>query len=282
MPGALLRETAYAKINLALHVRERLPDGYHRIETLFAFVEDGDVVSVDNAADLSLEIDGPFADGLPTTDENLVVQAAQALRETFAIERGAKLQLAKNLPVASGIGGGSADAAATLRLLAGFWGIGREHPKLMGIAAKLGADVPACLLSATCRGEGRGDELSRLDSGHLSGRPLLLVNPDVAVSTAHVFRAWEGVDQGALEFGEPVEFDTNWRNDLAKPAIAIAPEIEAVLAALRSSGGARFVRMSGSGATCFALFDDIETRDRTARELRNGHPDWWLMASVLR
>ncbi len=282
MPGAPLRETAYAKINLALHVRERLPDGYHRIETLFAFAEDGDVVSVEAAENLSLNMDGLFADGLPPTDENLVLQAAQAVRETFAVGRGAKLQLAKNLPVASGIGGGSADAAATLRLLAGFWGIGREHPKLMDIAAKLGADVPACLLSATCRGEGRGDALSRLDSGHLSGRPLLLVNPDVAVSTAHVFRAWDGIDQGALELEEPVELDTNWRNDLAKPAIAIAPEIEAVLAALRSSDGARFVRMSGSGATCFALFDEAGSRDRAVEPLRHAHPDWWIMASVLR
>jgi 4-diphosphocytidyl-2-C-methyl-D-erythritol kinase len=250
-----VRETAYAKINLALHVRRRRDDGYHDIETVFAFCEDGDFVTAEVADDLSLTIDGPFAEGLSATD-NLVIDAARAIGVT------ARLHLTKNLPVASGIGGGSADAAAVLRIF------GNQNKS---IAERLGADVPACVASRTMRGSGKGVDLLPLPS--LAGTPMLLVNPRVPLSTAAVFKAWDGQDRGPL---------ADWRdgrNDLERPARAIVPQIGEVLDWLAARAGIEFVRMSGSGATCFALFDTMTSRDAAAA-LVPAH--WWSLASVLR
>ncbi|HEY0270620.1 MAG TPA: 4-(cytidine 5'-diphospho)-2-C-methyl-D-erythritol kinase, partial [Sphingomonas sp.] len=160
-------ETAYAKINLALHVRRRRADGYHDIETLFAFCADGDRLSAAPAGDLRLEIEGPFAAGLSAGADNLVLRAAEALREAAGVTAGARLVLDKRLPVASGIGGGSADAAAALRLLARLWRVDLPDADMHAIAAALGADVPACLVSRACRGDGRGDALAMLDESGL-------------------------------------------------------------------------------------------------------------------
>ena len=193
-----MHETAYAKINLALHVRERMADGYHRIETVFAFAEDGDGLDVAEAKELTLEITGPFAADLTGDGDNLVLSAARALRERHGVKAGARLTLDKRLPIAAGIGGGSADAAAALRLLTRWWHLDASETDLLDIAATLGADVPACLLSRTARGEGRGDALQPLADHGLTGTPLLLVNPRAPLSTAAVFRAWDGVDRGAL------------------------------------------------------------------------------------
>lgn len=248
-------ETAYAKINLALHVRRKRADGYHDIETVFAFCEDGDVVTAEPAGDLALTIDGPFAQGLSISD-NLVLDAARAIGVT------ARLHLTKNLPVASGIGGGSADAAAVLRMF------GNQDAR---IAERLGADVPACVASQTMRGSGKGEDLMPLAS--LAGTPVLLVNPRVPLSTAAVFKAWDGADRGAL---------ADWRhgrNDLEAPARAIVPQIGDVIDWLRDQPGATFVRMSGSGATCFALFDTMTSRDNAAARVP---AEWWHMASSLR
>lgn len=252
-----MREIAYAKLNLALHVRAREPDGYHRIETLFAFCEDGDVVTAAPAEGLSLEVMGPFADALAGEDDNLVLRAARAVGATAAI------RLDKRLPVAAGLGGGSADAAAVLRLFGGS----------MQIAATLGADVPACLLSRTARGEGRGDEIEPVEIAGLSGTPVLLVNPDIPLATGPVFKAWDGVDRGPLGDWE------SGRNDLEMPARALVPEIGAVLGAL---SGARIARMSGSGATCFGLYDNEAARDRDAARIAAGKPGWWLSQTRLR
>ncbi len=156
-----MEERAFAKVNLALHVRAREPDGYHRIETIFAFADDGDRLSVAPADSLSLGLAGPFAAPLAGEGDNLVIRAAEALRQRFGIRQGAALLLDKRLPVASGIGGGSADAAAALRLLDRFWGLDAGEPVLRDLAAGLGADVPACVASVTVRGEGRGDRLLR-------------------------------------------------------------------------------------------------------------------------
>lgn len=279
---AALRETAFAKINLALHVRERLPDGYHRIETLFAFCEDGDALEAVPADGISLTIDGPFAGGLSSGEDNLVIQAAKQLQAACAPPSGAAMRLTKNLPIASGIGGGSADAAAALRLLAQFWGIPRENPALGEIASGLGADVPACLLSETCRGDGKGDHLAPVSSGNLQGSPLLLVNPGVAVPTGPVFGGWDAVNLGGLTLSDPLQLDPNWRNDLTRPARGVAPVIGEVLAVLEASSGAVFTRMSGSGATCFALFDTGEFRDAAAEIIAINRPDWWTMCSTLR
>jgi 4-diphosphocytidyl-2-C-methyl-D-erythritol kinase len=269
-----MQENAYAKINLALHVRERQADGYHRIETIFAFAEDGDSLRAQQSDDLTLAIEGPFAAGLSAGKNNLVMRAARLLRERAGVTAGARLVLDKRLPVASGLGGGSADAAAALRLLTRFWRV-ESTPDIPKLAASLGADVPACILSRTCRGDGRGDELSPLGAPDVEGRPLLLVNPRIPLSTAQVFRAWDGVDRGPLDqwqFG---------RNDLQPPALALAPEIGAVLEALQVHAPL-VARMSGSGATCFALFESEAGRDRADAEIARSHPHWWRLSSRLR
>ena len=263
------REIAAAKINLALHVRRRRPDGRHDIETLFAFCTDGDKLSGETANELSLTLGGSFA-GDVSADDNLVLKAAQALREQAGVDAGARLHLVKTLPVASGIGGGSADAAAALRLLTSMWGLDPGYAQQ--VAPALGSDVPACLLSMTARGSGAGDELELADAG-VSGLPVLLVNPGVPLSTRAVFAAWDGVDRGPLG---------DWRagrNDLEPPAIALVPEIAEVLEWLRGQDGATFARMSGSGATCFALFDGEQSRDSAEAAVP---PRWWRLATFLR
>ncbi|MDZ7587757.1 MAG: 4-(cytidine 5'-diphospho)-2-C-methyl-D-erythritol kinase, partial [Parasphingorhabdus sp.] len=178
-------ETAYAKINLALHVRGRRADGYHDIETLFAFVDAGDQLSATPALDISLTFGGQFGSAL-SAEDNLVLAAADVLRREAVITAGAALHLEKNLPIASGIGGGSADAAAALRLLNRLWDIGYSDDKLAEIAAPLGADVPACLYSKTQLGQGTGQDLKPVEIAGLQNMPVLLVNPLMPVSTAAI------------------------------------------------------------------------------------------------
>lgn len=266
----LAREIAPAKLNLALHVRGNLPDGRHAIETIFAFCADGDRLSAADAGDISLDVTGPF--GSDIAGENLVLTAARVLAEVAGGDaRGAAITLEKNLPVASGIGGGSADAAATLRLLTSLWSI---DPKLAEqVAPSLGSDVPACLLSLPARGEGAGDELAPVQLPDLGGIPVLLVNPRVHLATADVFAKWDGEDQGPL---------SDWRdgfNGLQQAAISLVPQIETVLAWLGTRPGANVTRMSGSGATCFALFDSEEARDLAANSVPR---EWWRLATSLR
>jgi 4-diphosphocytidyl-2-C-methyl-D-erythritol kinase len=268
-------ETAYAKLNLALHVRGREPDGYHRLETLFAFCADGDELSVAPGHELSLTVEGPFGADLETKD-NLVLRAGEALRQAAGVSAGAALRLDKRLPVASGIGGGSADAAATLRLLRRLWKLDLSDDDLRAVAAPLGADVPSCVASTTVRGEGRGDRLSP-SSVNLGGTSVLLVNPRVALSTPAVFRAWDGRDLGPL--GDSA---LDGRNDLEAPAIKLVPVIADVLATLRLCPGLELARMSGSGATCFGLFANDEERDAANARIRAAHPDWWTLPSRLR
>lgn len=269
-----MHETAYAKLNLALHVRGREADGYHRLETAFAFAEDGDVLSVAESDSIGLRTIGPFAGSL-TGEDNIVLAAARALRDRGRVTAGAALTLDKRLPVASGIGGGSADAAAALRLLNRWWGLNLPEDDLTEIAGSLGADVPACFFSRTARGEGRGDRLQFADYG-LAGAPLLLVNPGIPLSTRSVFERWSGLDGGAL--GDP----ELGRNDLEGPARTLVPEIGELLDALAASGTARLVRMSGSGATCFALFEETADRDQAGGRIAARHPNWWQLSSRLR
>jgi 4-diphosphocytidyl-2-C-methyl-D-erythritol kinase len=262
-----LVETAPAKLNLALHVRARRPDGYHELETLFAFVAHGDEVRVEPASVDSFTLTGPFAALLGDGGDNLVTRAARAFAARFGGGAHA-ITLDKRLPVASGIGGGSADAAATLRALGRLHGVPRKA--LFALAEGLGSDVPACLLGRTAIGRGRGERLEPVPG--MPGTPVLLVNPGVAVSTAEVFRRWDGVDHGPLP-ADPRQ----GRNDLEGPARAIAPEIAEVLAALAAQPGAELVRMSGSGATCFALFASAQARDAAAAALAPF--GWWTLAS---
>jgi 4-diphosphocytidyl-2-C-methyl-D-erythritol kinase len=276
-------ETAPAKINLALHVRHRRPDGYHELETLFAFAADGDTVTVVPAEHDRFDITGPFAEALRVSPEqggdpsaNLVEQAADAFRETFAVYRHHAITLDKHLPIASGIGGGSADAAATLRALARLHAIAPADPRLFVIAESLGADVPACLLGRTTLGTGKGEALIPVHG--LAGTPLLLVNPGVAVGTAAVFARWDGEDRGGVAVdGDLLTRAIAGRNDLQAPALSLAPVIAAVLDALHAADGVTLARMSGSGATCFALFDTEDARDRAAAAV----PQWWTLATTL-
>ena len=276
-------ERAPAKLNLALHVRRRRADGYHELETLFAFAEDGDLVTVALADADSFAITGPFARALASASgemtDNLVTRAARAFAEAFGVSDHHAIALDKQLPVASGIGGGSADAAATLRALARLHGVGAGDPMLVEIAADLGADVPACLLGRTAFGTGRGDALTAIKS--LGGVPVVLVNPRVGVSTAAVFARWDGVDRGPIGEGSLLDRARAGRNDLQPPALALAPVIGEVLRALERMPGATLVRMSGSGATCFALFETAAARAAAALVLADEQPDWWLLETVL-
>ncbi|HEV7233330.1 MAG TPA: 4-(cytidine 5'-diphospho)-2-C-methyl-D-erythritol kinase, partial [Sphingorhabdus sp.] len=273
-------ETAYAKINLALHVRRRRDDGYHDIETLFAFADGGDGLSAELADDISLYVTGPFAEGLSGTD-NLVVRAAHLMQRRFSVRQGAAIHLDKRLPVASGIGGGSADAAATARLLNRLWNVGADDSELEALLAPLGADIPACVRSQTVYGEGTGTELRDVDGAAVRGRPLLLVNPSKGVATGPVFRAWDDLDRGPLGVVDPWGATLAGRNDLQSPAISICPEIGDVLAHLARSD-ADLVRMSGSGATCFALYSSETVRDAADMHIRRTCPEWWTMASSIR
>jgi len=277
-----LTETAYAKINLALHVRRRRTDGYHDLETLFAFCADGDELTVAPADAVSLTIGGPFGEGLSAEGDNLVLRAARALQEASGTGLGAAIRLDKRLPIASGIGGGSADAAAALRLLARLWDVDLPRSTLHDIAADLGADVPACLVSRSCRGEGKGDALDLLDDATLRGMPVLLVNPRVPVPTGPVFKGWDGIDRGSLDGGDPLAAALDGRNDLQAPAVAMQPVIADVISALAAMPDVMLARMSGSGATCFALFGTAKMRDTARDEIENRFPDWWSLATLLR
>lgn len=270
-------ETAFAKINLALHVRRREDDGYHAIETLFAFAEDGDRLTLTDAP--GLDVTGPFAAALSQGD-NLVTRAAGAYAAMTGMST-AGFRLDKRLPVAAGIGGGSADAAAALRLLCARDGIDPDDARIRALAADLGADVPACLVSRPVRGEKRGDSLIPLE-GVPGGMALLLVNPMRPLATGPVFAHWDGIDRGPLGQGDPIEAARKGRNDLEIAAIAILPVIGQILALLAGQSGVVLARMSGSGATCFALFEDEERRDRAGDAIAAAHPDWWLMRTRLR
>ncbi|KLE35402.1 4-(cytidine 5'-diphospho)-2-C-methyl-D-erythritol kinase [Aurantiacibacter luteus] len=265
-----LRETAFAKINLALHVRRRREDGYHELETLFAFVDAGDALTARSAAADSVKVLGEFAGTLDNPFDNIVAKALGVLPRPD----GLAITLEKNLPVAAGLGGGSADAGAVFRIVRERHGLPDNWRER---AARLGADVPACVESVTCIGRGTGTDLEPVDSD-LVGTPVLLVNPRVPLATGPVFKAWSGEDDGPLPQGSPREVALAGTNGLEAPAIGIVPAIADVLAALRETD-AWLARMSGSGATCFALFDTIEERDATAASIPR---EWWQMVGALR
>jgi 4-diphosphocytidyl-2-C-methyl-D-erythritol kinase len=282
--GAVVRVAAPAKLNLYLHVVGRRADGYHLLDTLFAFVACGDVVEAALAPDLSLAIDGPFAAALDRGGDNLVLRAARAL--DAGAGRGARLRLIKNLPVASGIGGGSADAAATLIALARLWRLDVDRSRLDAVARTLGADVPACLRAAPCHGGGTGADL--VDAAALPSCGVVLVNPGLALSTPEVFARRRGAfstpariaaapgDAEALAAALRMR-----RNDLTPGAIERAPEIAAVLVALERSRGCLLARMSGSGATCFGLYRDAGAAAAAATELRAACARWWIESTEL-
>lgn len=267
---------AAAKINLHLHVTGRRPDGYHLLDSLVMFADIGDVVEAVPGDGLSLVVDGPFAAGLGGEADNLVLRAARRLAALAGVTPNAALRLTKWLPVASGIGGGSADAAAALRVLCGLWGVA---PELSALAAALGADVPACLASRPALLGGVGETLQEVPA--LPEFGLLLVNPGVAVPTPAVFAAREAGSTPACRLPAAwpdldafIGWLTPLRNDLEAPARRLCPQIGAVLAAIGDLEGCRLARMSGSGATCFGLFETPEAARQAAGQLNR--QEWWI------
>jgi 4-diphosphocytidyl-2-C-methyl-D-erythritol kinase len=269
---------AAAKINLALHVTGQRSDGYHDLDSLVVFAGIGDRVSARPGRGLSLAVTGPQAAGLSAGEDNLVLRAARMMEGP-----GAALGLHKVLPVASGIGGGSADAAATLRALAALWSVPLPGPDRI---LHLGADVPVCLFGRPCRMTGTGGLIAPLP-GPLPAMALVLANPGVALSTPSVFAALDRRDHAPMSANPPRAGDLSafaaflaaQRNDLEVPAIRLAPVIAEVRAALAAQSGCRLARMSGSGATCFGLFGDRPAAEAAAAALRHARPGWWVAAA---
>ncbi|MBP0465213.1 4-(cytidine 5'-diphospho)-2-C-methyl-D-erythritol kinase [Roseomonas sp. PWR1] len=273
--SAWAAEAAPAKVNLHLHVTGRRPDGYHLLDSLVVFAGVGDVVRA--RAGEGFAVAGPEAGALAAEGDNLVLRAARALAQAAGVSAPVGLALDKHLPVASGIGGGSADAAAALRLLNRLWGLGWPEERLAALALPLGADVPACVASRPCRMGGIGEALA--PAPRLPAFGLVLVNPRVALATPAVFRARDG------DFSAPAALPAGWadaaalardlgalRNDLEAPAIGLCPPVAEVLDALRALPGCLLARMSGSGATCFGLFAQAAGAAEAAGRLPAA---WW-------
>ncbi|TJW58412.1 MAG: 4-(cytidine 5'-diphospho)-2-C-methyl-D-erythritol kinase [Mesorhizobium sp.] len=285
-PGTEVRKwLAPAKINLALHVTGRRDDGYHLIESLAVFTRFGDRLEIEPAEQDEFSVSGRYAAGLPLDDGNLVVKARDALRREAGAQRTppVAIRLEKNLPVASGVGGGSSDAAAALNGLARLWKLDIDDISLARIGLSLGADLPMCLKSKPLVARGIGDEVSPLSAFPALG--LVLVNPGVAVSTPEVFNALSRRDNAALPpLPRRLDFHAirNWlettRNDLEGAASSIEPAVGEALKALKRADAA-FARMSGSGATCFGLFETGNVAKRAAIAIRARHPDWFVAAT---
>jgi len=275
---------APAKINLFLHVTGRRADGYHELDSLIAFAAVSDRISAAPAAALSLAIVGPFAAGLTAGDDNLVLRAARRLADHAGVGAGAAITLEKNLPVASGIGGGSADAAAALRVLDRLWGVGADAAALSRLGLELGADVPVCLYGRTARVTGIGERIAPAPA--LPELGLLLVNPGVAVPTPAVFAARRGPFSapaappgGFADAAGLAAALRETRNDLTEAALSVAPGIGPVLEAIAASDGCLLARLSGSGATCFGLYADAAGAAAAARALAARHARWWVAAT---
>jgi len=272
---------ARAKVNLSLHVTGQRADGYHLLDSLVVFADLGDVITCDPAKALTLTLTGPESHGLTAAEDNLVLRAARALDAPF----GAAITLDKRLPVASGIGGGSADAAATLLALSRLWGL--ALPSAEKVLA-LGADVPVCLAGHAARMQGVGERVSPLPHA-LPPAHLVLINPRVQVSTPVVFRGLARKDNAPMpadlprmpSVAELAAFLATQRNDLEAPALVAEPVIGLAKAALGAQAGCHLARMSGSGATCFGLFADALTAGAAAGAIRAAHPTWWVEAAAM-
>jgi 4-diphosphocytidyl-2-C-methyl-D-erythritol kinase len=280
-----LTEAAPAKVNLYLHVVGRRDDGYHLLDSLVAFPDIGDELCAERARSLSLRLTGPFGASLAAEPDNLVLRAARALAAEAGVVEGAALELTKHLPVAAGLGGGSADAAAALRLLCRLWGVALPQGEMNSLAARLGADVPVCLAGRAARMGGAGERL--MPPPVLPPCGIVLANPGMGVATADVFRARRG------GWSKPAALPAAWHdaaamaadlsrlaNDLEPAAEALLPAIGDVLTELASTQGCLIARMSGSGSTCFGLYADTDTARRALAQIRR--PGWWCWSGSLR
>ena len=284
--AAVLTEKAPAKINLTLRVLGRRADGYHRLESLVAFADLADALTLQPGGDAALDITGPFASACGPVAGNLVLKALKALRERVAGLKAGRFLLEKNIPVAAGLGGGSADAAAALRLLARANSLAPDDPRLAEAAPTVGSDVPVCLESHARIMRGVGEELSAAHD--LPPLAALLVNPGVPLATRDVFARFAGNQDGKTslagvprERGALIEWLGAHGNDLTHSAIACVPLIADVLSALSALPGARLARMSGSGPTCFALFTSPGEATAAAQRLKTERKDWWVYPTTL-
>lgn len=286
-----LVERAPAKINLTLHVVGRRADGYHEIESLVVFTRSGDTLTLSPSETLSLTVDGPMAAMSGAIDDNLILRAARALeRRTDPLKVGA-FHLTKRLPVAAGIGGGSSDAAAALRILARLNGLALDDPRLVAAAAETGSDIPACLAAKARMMSGAGDTLGPIVS--LPPLPALVVNPSVPLETKAVFKrmglpiGWTTSASAHPDFSSGATTDMVYsrlargRNDLEDAACVLVPVIRDVLAILGAAPGSRLARMSGSGATCFGLFTSCRALARAKNTIQRAHPGWWTKQAML-
>ncbi len=279
-----LHLSAPAKVNLYLHVVGRRDDGYHMLDSLVAFAGLADRITLTPSPDVTIAADGPFGDAAGPWNENLAVRAARALAAAAGVRAGVRIELTKNIPVAAGLGGGSADAGAVLQGLLRLWGIPEGEVDLAEVGLRLGADVPACLVRRPVFVGGIGDDVVAAPPLPTAG--CLLVNPGVALSTASVFAGRRGGFSAAARFhaapqsvAELAAILETRDNDLAAAACRLVPVIDDVLAALRAAPGCRLARMSGAGATCFGLFDDESGAAAALPAVRRGA--WWAVATTL-
>ena len=290
----MITRLAAAKVNLDLRVTGRRVDGYHELDSLVVFTSVGDVLTFEPAAELTLHLEGPYADHLrsESLQDNLVLRAAELMqaRDKTSNRRGARITLTKNLPVAAGLGGGSADAAATLSGIAELWGFTVNAEELAQIGLKLGADVPVCLQGGPCYLGGIGEKIVPLE--RFPRLPIVLVNPGLALSTPQVFGVFDG-NFSSARTGETTDpaagFDSlddllgalaDSRNDLERPAVGLVPEIADCLTELRAAPGCPLARMSGSGASCFGLFPSTDAAKDAARLIQMKRPGWWVVQGV--
>jgi 4-diphosphocytidyl-2-C-methyl-D-erythritol kinase len=282
----VITEFAPAKLNLYLHVVGKRPDGYHELDSLVVFAGVGDRVTAKADDKLSLTLSGPMAKGLLNEPDNLVLRAARLLAEAHGIDAKAHLTLEKSLPVASGIGGGSADAAACLKALIRLWHLKPQEDVLAKLALKLGADVPVCLSGKPVFMSGIGEKLA--PAPKLPEAWLVLVNPGIPLATPPVFKARTGpfsapapFESAPTDIHDLVRLLRLRKNDLTEPAVALAPAIALVKKALEAQTGCLLARMSGSGATCFGLFAHEEDARNAARALHGQEPGWWVAPAPL-
>lgn len=277
---------APAKINLFLHITGKREDGYHQLQSLMVFVDVGDEMEFARHDSLFIDVDGPFAGDMPSPHDNLVYKAAQLLASDYKMSAHGRVMLNKKLPVASGIAGGSSDAATALLGFARLWGLPEEQHRLQKLAQKLGADVPACLLRRPVWAEGIGEKMTPMSE--MPPMHFVLANPMVATPTPEVFRRFRGKFSPPLQFSGRRKTASEWiaslkiyRNDLLDAALEVTPAIRDVLRALGDTPNCHFARLSGSGATCFGVYDHAEAAMAAVNKLKQQYPRWWVSPATL-
>ncbi len=283
--NAAIIEPAPAKLNLFLHITGKRPDGYHLLDSMVVFTEFGDTLEIHPADDVTLDITGPFAAGL--TPDNSVMKAATLLQKQSGGKKGARMVLHKRIPVAAGLGGGSADAAAALRGLSKLWNISLPQNTLNALALSLGSDVPVCLTGEPALMRGVGEEIHSLP---LTAKAwVVMANPLLPLETADVFRNFKGeftalcdMPPRIASFDALQKFIAPTHNALEKTSIRLMPQIADMLGWLRSLNDCRLARMAGSGATCFALFDDAAKSEAALKKIRADFPRWWAVATAIK